>query len=392
MIRQDETASCLSLERLAELFGRTHAAHFDAATPLKKTTVVLDGYGSIARPMSEELARRGARRFVLIDPKVYVPESVASQCTADEVGRLKVEIGAERLRQLAADVTTFAQDIQSVPEGVVKPDAIVVTSVDNRRADIVSNRRAVRMGTRLIKVNLEPSFEVATVRAFDFCRETRLCVECQFSDRHYAAQRHPKSCDGSIDGRRTNSPRWLSQSAAQLGALAALDLAAGGSEADDWLDHEWQYAPRSGVVRDSRLEANRNCRCDHTLRWQNIVRTHEDVDEISLHDLFQAAELVVDVRVKIRLCQQVALRGRCGSCRSDFAVVRWFADLQAPVGGCPNCGGPLLPVPFAVFSATSLEPLLTVLDQPLGQWGVARFAVIELTRGDRCTTFVVGGT
>jgi hypothetical protein len=382
----------VSLEAVARLFGRTELADSDAAAALAGTTLLFDGYGSIARPKGEDLARRGAARFVLADPKSYVAASVSSQCTSDEVGRLKADVGAERLRALGAEVTAFARDIWCIPEGVVAQNAIVITTVDNRRADIVSNRRAARMGARLIKVNVEPALEVATVRAYDFRQQTRLCVECQFNGHHYAAQRHPKSCDGAIDARRTNSPRWLSQAAAQLGVLATLDLAADGPAANQWVAHEWQYFPRTGVVVRSCLEPKPACRWDHDRRWRNLVRLREGADSISLRELCRAAGVVVDARVKIRFCQQVAMRGRCVNCRTDVSVVRWFTDLQAPVGTCPSCGSLLSAVPFAVFSTTSLEPLLMVLDEPLAQWGLERFAVIELTRDDRCTTFVVGGT
>ncbi len=388
VITQDES---VSFEAAVELFGRAALAQCDERRLLQGTTLVLDGYGSIARPVSEELARRGAPRFALTDPKSYVPESVHSQCAVDEVGRLKVDIGTKRLRELGAEVTAFARDIYSVPEGVVTPDSIVITTVDNRRADIASNRRAARMGARLIKVNVEPALEVAAVRTYDFREQTQICVECQFSDHHYAAQRHPKSCDGTYDGRRTNSPRWLSQAAAHLGVIATLDLAADEPAAQNWLAHEWQYSPRTGVVQGSRLEPKRNCRWEHTRRWPNVVRLREDAASISLRELLQAAEIGIDTRVEIRFCQQIALRGRCRNCRADVAVVRWFADLQAPVGTCPSCDGPLLAIPFAIFSATSLEPLLTVLDQPLSQWGVEQFSVIELSRQDCRTTFVLGG-
>jgi hypothetical protein len=113
---------------------------------------------------------------------------------------------------------------------------------------------------------------------------------------------------------------------------------------------------------------------------------------ISLRDLFRAAGIESDGRVTIRFCQHVAMRGRCGRCRAEVAVVRWLADLQTPIGACATCAGPLWPNPFATFSATSLEPLLAVMDQPLAQWGVERFAAIELVRDDRSITFVVGGT
>jgi hypothetical protein len=381
----------ISLDAVAGLFGRTEPASRDAGALLAGTTVVLDGFGSIARPLSEELARLGARRFVLIDPKCYAPESVHSQCAPEEVGRLKVDVGAEQLRALGAEVVPYARDISSVPEGVVTPAAIVITTFDNRRADIRSNRRAVRMGARLIKLNVEPALDVVALRAYDFRRRARVCVECQFGDHHYAAQRHPKSCDGSFDGRRTNSPRWLSRAAAQLGVLATLDLAADGAAAPVWLDHEWQYLPKTGRVRRSRLEPKPHCLVDHTQRWQNVVRLQEGAAGISLRDLIEAAGVAVDARVVVRFCQQVALLGRCGKCHIDVAVVRWISDLQAPVGACPACGGSLAAFPFDVRSEASLEPLLTVLDEPLAQWGVEQFAVIEIARGERRVTFVVGG-
>jgi hypothetical protein len=279
-----------------------------------------------------------------------------------------------------------------VPEGVIAPGAIVITSVDNRRADIVSNRRAARMGARLIKLNVEPALGVAAVRAYDFRQATPLCVECQFGDGHYAAQRHPKSCDGSVDGRRTNSPRWLSQAAAQIGVLATLDLAADGDGARDWLGHERQYFAQTGAVSRSQLVAKQACRWNHQRRWQNLVRLVHGAESISLRDLLDAAELAADPRVKIRFCQQLALRGRCSNCRADAGVVRWIADLQSAVGACPSCGGPLHSIPFSVFSTTSVEPLHGVLDLPLAEWGVERFAVLEMNRDDRRATFVVGGT
>jgi hypothetical protein len=388
-MKQEES---ISLESVAEHFGRADelATHV-AARPLAGATVVLDGYGSIARPLSEKLARLGASRFVLVDPKHYVAESVWSQCTSEEVGRLKVDVGAERLRALGAEVTPFGRDIGSVPEGVVDPDAIVVTTVDNRRADILSNRRAARMGARLIKVNIEPALELVALRAYDFRQATRVCVECQFGERHYAAQRHPKSCDGANALRRTNSPRWLSEAAANLGVFAAVDVAADDIAATNWHAQEWQYAPQTGAVRGSRLEPKRDCRWDHARRWRNVIRLREPVDSIAIRDLLHAAGFAVDTQLAIKFCQQIALRGRCRQCRRDFPVVRWFADLQSPVGICPECGVPLLAVPFAIFSETSLEPLIAVLDQPLFQWGVEPFAVIEISRHNDRATFVVGG-
>ena len=382
---------CVSLDTTARHFDRDEVALCSVGNVLDQTTFVFDGYGSIARPMSVELARRGASRIILVDPKRYVSESIDSQCTAEEVGKLKVDVGAERLRQLGAEVKPFARDLESVPEGIVDEDAIVITSVDNRRADILSNRRANRMRARLIKVNVEPAYEMAAVRAYDFRQGARLCVECQFSAHHYAKQRHPKSCDGTHDERRTNSPRWLSQAAAFLGVLAAIDTAADQAAAQQWLARERQYFPRTGAVRDSCLESRPNCQANHACYWRNVVRLRENSSATTLRKLFQCAAIAVDAHAQVLFCQQVALRSCCRHCRRDFPIVRWFADLAQPVGVCPSCAGPLLAAPFAIRRSVSPEPLRNVLDHSLAEWGVEPFAVIELSRHEQCTTFVVGG-
>lgn len=380
------------LDSLARAVGSNLPSTAEVRTLLGSHTIVFDGYGSIARPASTELARRGADRFVLTDPKEYVSASVHSQCAATEVGRRKVDVGWERLGRSGAQVTSFARDIAAVPEGVLTQEAIVIASFDNRRADIVSNRRAARMGVRLIKVNVEPALGVATVRAYDFRGDSSLCAECQFGRHHYATQRHPRSCDGLLAGssRRTNSPRWLSQAAAHLAVLATLDLAADGVDADAWIGREVQYYRPTGQVTSSRLKSNANCRWDHADRWQNLVRLQENELAMSLRELFRAAEIPVDARAKIRFCQQVALRGRCAKCRTDVALIRWIADSQAALGPCPACGAPLLTMPFSIFSELSTEPLLAVMESQLGEWGVERAAVMEISRDDRRVSFVVG--
>jgi hypothetical protein len=182
----------------------------------------------------------------------------------------------------------------------------------------------------------------------------------------------------------------LSQAAANLAVLATLDLAADEAAADNWIGRETQYFPATGRVTSSRLEANPNCRWDHTARWPNLVRLSEDVTTICLRELFWTAAIEMDARAKIRFCQQVAVRGRCAQCKNDFALVRWIVDSQAGLGPCPACGSPLLPIPFSVFSELSTEPLFTVMEVPLAMWGVEPAAVIEISRDERRVSFVVG--
>lgn len=382
------TDTSTSIDAVAKRLGLGAWPSHDVAARLRGAQIVCDGYGSIARPASELLAARGARRFLLIDPKRYRAASADSQCEPDEVGCLKVDVGAERLRALGAEVTTYKRDLFAVPEGVIDRRSIVITSVDNRRADIGSNRRAARIGARVLKVNVEPAYDVAAVRAYDFRRETTLCVECQFAEHHYLAQRHPKSCDGAGDGRRTNSPRWLSQAAASMAAIATMDLACDESAAARWFGRQWQYFPQTGLVSTSRLTPKAVCRWDHARRWQDPVTLGAEEGSISLGELFKRSGVAPEPDAAVRFCQRVALAGSCADCHRKARLVRWVAD-ETAMARCESCGGRVHADAFWSFEELPLELLLAVFDRPLGDWGVEGGAVIELAGRERRQAFVV---
>ena len=99
--------------------------------------------------MCTTLADFGMLNFVLADPKSYGHHSVASQCDPEDVGRFKVHVGAERLAVRGARVTAFPHDISTLPDGLLDSNTILVVSADNRRADILANRLALRHGCPL---------------------------------------------------------------------------------------------------------------------------------------------------------------------------------------------------------------------------------------------------
>jgi hypothetical protein len=173
-------------------------------------------------------------------------------------------------------------------------------------------------------------------------------------------------------------------------AMAVIDLAADDPTASLWLAHERQYCPGSGAVSTSQLTPKPDCKWTHDRRWNNVLPLNEDAATLTLGNLFQLAEIPLDVRAQIRFCQQVALGGRCRGCQRSHSLVRWISDPNAVLASCQFCGGPVYTVGFWTFTQTSVEPLLTVLDSPLGDWGVEPGAVIELSRDDRCQAFVIG--
>ncbi len=147
---------------------------------LSGVSITMVGVGSLARPFAELAVRRGADHFRLIDLKRYKPASVENQCLPNEVGQLKVDAVGQRLEELGARVETFPVDVFRVPDGVVEPGGVVISSVDNWRGFIGANRLAMRMNARLLKLNVEPKLHCAAVRAYSLAQGHRCAAKTRW--------------------------------------------------------------------------------------------------------------------------------------------------------------------------------------------------------------------
>jgi hypothetical protein len=349
------------------------------------------GFGAVGGPLAEQMAEYGLRQATLIDPKPYVAKSVDSQCSPEEVGLWKVEAGRRRLAGRGLRVTPYVHDVYAVVDGVVRANSFVIVSADNRRADIGANRLAWRMGAMLLKVNVEPLFNVVSVRAYDFRKPSPLCAECQMSELQYVTQRHPKSCDGTGE-RSTGSPRHLSQVAGAAGTIAALEILEE-SKAARWLGSELQIRLDDATTPRltwSKLSPNANCRWDHAERWPALQRLSSGPEKISLAELARYTDVLGWQPTKARFCQRVALRRRCEGCGHLVEAPYWLSEIDQVSGACPLCAGRLAAVPFYAYRELPLSALSSVIERRLADWGVASAAVIELSGEAGRQAFVVG--
>lgn len=358
---------------------------------LRQAELIALGVGSISREMCGGLADFGLRRFVLVDPKRYRLRSVQSQCEPGEVGRLKVDVVAEWLRNCGAEVTPLAADLYSCPDGIVGENAIVVVSADNRRAEIGANRLAARMRRPLVKVNIEPKYNFIAVRCFDF-RDAgagdaaKACLECHLTDRMYANQRHPRSCDGPAQ-RRTAAPRWLSRAAGAVAALTVMQLL-DDDRARALFGRQWAWVV-PGESSWCELAPSPSCRWEHGRHWPNLKRLAEGPREITLAKLLRLAKTPADGATWIRFCRSVATRLACDRCARPVERIRWVAQVDELVERCA-CGGRLTPVAYWTQRQLTAAELAPVADRPLADWGVPPLAVIEVGRSGKRRSFVVG--
>ena len=360
------------------------------AAKVRRQHALVLGVGAIARQTTRILRRLGIRQFTLVDPKRYVPASVGQQCRSGEVGRLKVEVVGQELRQSGAQVHTFATDLFNLPDGVIDADTFVLLSVDNRRAEVRANHLATRMDADVVKANVEPLYGVASVRSFHSRGSEDACLECNFTDRQYEQQRHPQSCDGGSTSRRTASPTALTGAAAGLAAAACIGLL-NPSGRGQWLGYEVQFSTQTRESRRSRLQSNPRCRWQHDGQWPMLRQLHRVPAQISLRQLVEVAERDSGDKVqRFRFCHPVAVVGRCGQCGIAHSMVRWVPDASVSVDSCRKCGQPVLPVPFEMHRELTRHQLLPVWELVMSSWGVLPLAVIELIGRRPIRTYVLG--
>ena len=111
-------------ERKHETLIRTVAAWGDdAQIELERTRVGIVGLGSVGSMVGESMARIGAQKITLIDFDLVEPKNLDRLVAATEadVGRLKVEVAAERIRSVATAATV---DLCVVPEKISPPRSL----------------------------------------------------------------------------------------------------------------------------------------------------------------------------------------------------------------------------------------------------------------------------
>lgn len=355
-------------------------------------TVLLCGAGAVGRALADCFPELSITRLKVIDPKSYSTRSIATQCDPQDVGSAKADVVAALARTRGIDAHAFATDLYHVPDGIVGEAGVVISCTDNTRALIGANRLAARMRCRFIKVNIEPLCDTISIRAYLPCADHRPCAECQLSDRHYEQQLHPHSCDADTVQRHTNSPRALSAAAAHWAAQALADLLAGGTAAREWYGYETLVNHRTGQITRSVLERYPECRWEHGRSWSNLFWLTETPADVSLEQLVPLAQRTPSAQVRFAFDHSLTRWVCCDGCLTRRRATRWCADLNAPIGICPACGGQLRPFSFGLRQSASSYQLRDVYRRPLADWGVPIGAVIEVDSQGYVRTFVLGGT
>lgn len=131
------------------------------ASAMRECGVLICGCGSVGSLAALDLARSGVGRFLLVDDDILSIENLCRhQGALPDVGRHKVEVVADRIRQINpyAEVLTKTSALERVDPSVVAEfcsgNTLIVACADSRRADRYAARLAVDLQLPFLSIGL----------------------------------------------------------------------------------------------------------------------------------------------------------------------------------------------------------------------------------------------
>ena len=126
---------------------------------LKCTRILVAGVGGVGGPLVEQLVRMGCENIVILDSDVFEPSNLNRQlCTTDDMGRLKVEVIAERMTKINPDVTIalFRTVEESNVDEILKDVKIVALCLDGPVGSILLARACRCKGIPMVETWATP--------------------------------------------------------------------------------------------------------------------------------------------------------------------------------------------------------------------------------------------
>jgi molybdopterin/thiamine biosynthesis adenylyltransferase len=323
--------------------------------------VIVIGAGTIGSHVLPHVARMaGVRRVTIVDRDRYDQSNLRAQgILRTDVGKSKAQAQARRLRQIDAtlDVRAFHKPVEDLPLGWLRGD-VILACLDSRRARMVVNQAAWRIGVPWINAGVDATESLARVQVF-LPAEDASCLECAWDARDYELVEQDYPCQDAAAPPDTGASSALGAVAAALQALECEKLLSGDrlhllAGRDVLLDikHHRHYV--------TRFTRNPACRMPDHAGW-SIAPYDGDPASTTLADLIALTSTLRGAARSVRVGvagQRFAMSLTCVRCRQRLPVARVHRG-EGRGGGqpCRACGGALAASGFDMFDQVALEEL-----------------------------------
>jgi molybdopterin/thiamine biosynthesis adenylyltransferase len=357
--------------------------------------IVVGAGGNIGSHLTGHLARmRGVTDVHLIDRDTYEPGNVGGQAIDQrDVGKPKVVVRAKHMHRVNRTLAIAAthRAVEDVPLGSLRGD-VILGCLDSRRARLMVNQAAWRLGVPYIDAGVSANGLLARVQVFAPGLETP-CFECALSEVDYLAVEQDYPCHAASAPTPANAPSSLGALAAALQAMECEKLLAGNTD-DLLLGRELLLSARHHTHFVTRMRRNPACRMPDHEPWA-ILRTggptvDDSVGEVlALGATLHAADghLVFGVAG-----QSLALSVACSTCGRTKPRLCVERTVRVNPTLCWRCRRPMLPMGFALYDmlpARSLPP--AALHQRLSRTGVQAGDVLTFSTRSAVAHYEVRG-
>jgi tRNA A37 threonylcarbamoyladenosine dehydratase len=152
MTANEETLSTAGMfDRTERLLGA------EAMARLANVRVILFGVGGVGGWCAESLVRSGVRHLTLVDCDTVKPSNINRQVHAlhSTIGRLKVEVMAERIRDINPDVDVTPLNLHLTPENIAElldgtAWSCVIDAIDERKPKFAAILHCIRHGIPIL--------------------------------------------------------------------------------------------------------------------------------------------------------------------------------------------------------------------------------------------------
>ncbi|RPI93139.1 MAG: ThiF family adenylyltransferase [Chloroflexi bacterium] len=351
---------------------------------IERVRIMGGGAGALGNEVLKNLALLGAGHLFVVDFDTIEISNLTRSILyrADDRGRSKAEVAAERVRQINPDVKAIpwkGNIAHEVGLGVFRQMDIVFGCLDNREARLAVNRACWRVGVPWI----DGALNVAdgSVRVF-IPRSGGACYECLMTKQDYALLQIRYACPPAtlMEGVAITTP----MSASIIGAMQVQEAVK--------LLHGIPVDGGQGVyysaetLRTTHVAYPRRADCPAHQAYERVIRVEQSVAALTVGDVMRIAGEHLEGKAVLALPAPVVTALYCPRCDQPETVYRPYRDIVPGAVPCPVCGTERI-----YDAASSIASGQTTHDIPLVQLGFPPLDILDVRAGRTHLYLELGG-
>lgn len=361
-------------------YDRQEQAAWWDQSRVRSARVIVAGAGALSNEVLKCFALMGVGHVRVVDFDTVSPSNLSRMVLfrAEDVGRPKVEVAAERMRQINPDVEVIPVngDLEyDIGLGDYRSASIVLGCLDSVNARWALNRKCLRAGVDWINGGIS-DFHGVVER---YGPKGEACYECTFSDQTYARFNQKYSCPfGLLADQEGNKVPTTAVTTSIIAAfqvqqaLLAIHGMQGGLNAGERMT---VYMNPYRMTVD-RLTPGPHCLA-HNPQDAEITRT-AFTNQNTIREVI-ASQAMSNVFDRLVLDYDLLVEFHCPACGTSQAVLRPKRRVRQAEAACPNCGGTRIPVSTSEITVDS--PLA---ERTLAEIGIPAREILTLGGGFNC--------